>query len=218
MLILRASSGGHSRESKSLDGPSVIPLVIVLTGPSGVGKDAVVNRAQEHGASVVRPATMTTRRPREGEVEGVHHYFVTRDEFLAQVAAGELLEHAEVYGNLYGVPRRSVRDALKTGQHVIIRVDVQGAESLREVLPDALFVALEPSDNGALRDHLEGRASETTEQVERRLAIAADEVARAREFCVPLVNVEGDLDATVDAFLELITREQARGDRVAVRV
>lgn len=203
------------------------PLVVVLTGPSGVGKDAVVNRADERGFPVVRPATMTTRPPRIGEEEGVHHYFVTREEFLRHLAAGELLEHAEVYGNLYGVPRHSVRAALATGHHVVIRVDVQGAESLRRVLPDALFVALEPAhpetQDGefaleALRSHLEGRNSETEEQIIRRLEIARDEIERARTFCQPLVNVEGDLDATVDAFMALLAREQARDDREPVRV
>lgn len=194
------------------------PLVVVLTGPSGVGKDAVVNRAVERGEPVVRPATMTTRPPRDGEVEGVHHYFVARDEFLANLEAGELLEHATVYGNLYGVPRKSVRAALETGKHVIVRVDVQGAESLREVLPDALFVALEPPTPRELESHLNGRGSETAEQMQRRLDIAADEIARARRFCVPLVNVEGDLDATVDAFLALIERERVRPGREPVRV
>lgn len=192
------------------------PLVVVLTGPSGVGKDAVVNRADERGVPVVRPATMTTRAPRTGEQEGVHHYFVTREEFRANVEAGELLEHAEVYGNLYGVPRKSVRAALATGRHVIVRVDVQGAESLLQVLPDALFVALEPATTDALEAHLAGRGSETPEQVRRRLDIAAAEIARARAFCVPLVNIEGDLDATVDAFLELIAAERVRPGRVPV--
>ncbi|MCK9496276.1 MAG: guanylate kinase [Dehalococcoidia bacterium] len=194
------------------------PLVVVLTGPSGVGKDAVVNRADERGEPVVRPATMTTRAPRPGEEEGVHHYFVTREEFLDYLEAGELLEHAEVYGNLYGVPRKSVRAALTTGKHVIVRVDVQGAESLRQVLPDALFVALEPASPEALEAHLTDRGSETPGQMWRRLDIAHEEIARARSFCVPLVNVEGDLDATVDAFLELIAQEQARPGREPVRV
>lgn len=194
------------------------PLVVVLTGPSGVGKDAVVNRAYERGEPVVRPATMTTRPPRDGEVEGEHHYFVSRDEFLQHLAAGELLEHAEVYGNLYGVPRKSVRAALDTGQHVIVRVDVQGAESLREVLPEALFVALEPASTGALQAHLNDRGSETPEQMQRRLDIAVEEIERARQFCIPLENVEGNLDATVDEFLALIAREQARPGRVPVRL
>ncbi len=93
------------------------PLVIVITGPSGVGKDAVIDRAIERGHPIVRPATMTTRAPRPGEQEGVHHYFAdSREDFLAHVAAGDLLEHAEVYGNLYGVPRRAVRDALATAR------------------------------------------------------------------------------------------------------
>ncbi|MGE3855397.1 MAG: guanylate kinase [Dehalococcoidia bacterium] len=194
------------------------PLVIVLTGPSGVGKDVLINRMEELGVPVVRPATMTTRAPRAGEEEGVHHYFVDRDAFLAHVEAGELLEHAEVYGNLYGVPKRSVRRALDSGRHVVIRVDVQGAESLRSILPDALFLSLEPQSPEALREHLEGRGSESEEQIARRLAIALDEIARARVFCRPISNIEGDLDATVRSVVELLKREIARPDRVPVTV
>ncbi|MDP2328323.1 MAG: guanylate kinase [Dehalococcoidia bacterium] len=194
------------------------PLVVVLTGPSGVGKDAVVNRARDLGVPLERPATMTTRAPRPGEIEGVHHLFVTRDEFLRNVATGELLEHAEVYGNLYGVPRSSVRAALATGHHVVIRVDVQGAESLHDLLPDALFISLEPSTLDALRVHLEERGTEGAGEVERRLAIAAAEIERARTFCRPLVNAEGDLDATVAALVALLEAEQTRPDRAVVRL
>ncbi|MDA0300922.1 MAG: guanylate kinase [Chloroflexi bacterium] len=194
------------------------PLVIVLTGPSGVGKDVLINRMEEIGVPVERPATMTTRAPRAGEVEGVHHFFVDRQKFLDHVAAGELLEHAEVYGNLYGVPRASVRKALASGRHVVIRVDVQGAESLRSLLPDALFLSLEPETLDALRHHLECRASETDEQIERRLAIARDEIQRAGVFCHPVRNIEGDLDATVQTVIELIAGELARPGRLAITV
>lgn len=190
------------------------PLVIVLTGPSGVGKDVLIDRLEALGVPVIRPATMTTRAPRVGEVEAVHHYFVDRETFLRNVDAGELLEHAEVYGNLYGVPRKSVRQALTSGRHVIIRVDVQGAESLRPLLSGALFLSLEPESIDALRHHLEARGSESVEQIERRLSIARDEIARARSFCVAVRNIEGDLDATVQAVRELITLEQARPGRV----
>lgn len=194
------------------------PLVIVLTGPSGVGKDALIDRLEEVGVPVTRPATMTTRARRNGEEEGVHHYFVGRREFLAHVAAGELLEHAEVYGNLYGVPKKSVRRALESGRHVVIRVDVQGAESLRDLLPGALFLSLEPETPEALRRHLEARGSETKDQIERRLAIALDEIERARAFCRPVRNIEGALDATVRAVVDLIAAELARPGRVPVSV
>lgn len=194
------------------------PLVVVLTGPSGVGKDALVDRLAERGVPVERPATMTTRAPRPGETEGVHHYFVDRPEFERHLRDGELLEHAEVYGNLYGVPRQSVRRALASGNHVVIRVDVQGAESLLAVLPGALFVSLEPESVDTLRAHLEARATEPEDVIARRLAIATAEIARARAFCTPLTNVEGDLDATVAAFTALIAREQARPGRLPVAV
>ncbi len=192
--------------------------MIVLTGPSGVGKDAVVNRARELGVPVERPATMTTRAPRPGEIEGVHHRFVSREAFLQHLAEGELLEHAEVYGNLYGVPRSSVRAALATGAHVVIRVDVQGAESLRPLLPGALFISLEPTGPESLRSHLEDRATESPGEVERRLALALEEIKRARQFCLPLVNIEGDLDATVAEFVAILEAEQARADRAPVQV
>ncbi|MEX2445897.1 MAG: guanylate kinase [Dehalococcoidia bacterium] len=198
--------------------PSPAPLVIVLTGPSGVGKDALMHRMRERGMGIATPATMTTRPPRGGEVDGVHHLFVDRPTFERNLEAGELLEHAEVYGNLYGVPRASIRQALATGHDVMVRVDVQGAESLRALLPDALYVSLEPESPEALRRHLEERASETPEQVERRLAIARDEQERARAFCTPIRNIEGDLDATVDAVRTLLDREHARPDRAPVVV
>lgn len=201
------------------DSPPHAPLLVVLTGPSGVGKDAVIDRAVDCGHPIARPATMTTRAARPGEREGIHHYFVSsREEFLKNLEAGELLEYAEVYGNLYGVPRRAVRDALATGKHVFVRVDVQGAESLRAILPDALFVAIEPVSLSALRDHLESRQTESSEQINRRLAIAEDEMIRAREFCHVLINQEGDIDATVRELMALIAREQARPDREPVEV
>ena len=177
-----------------------------------------MDRLRERGVPLATPATMTTRAPREGERDGVHHLFVDRATFARRLAEGELLEHAEVYGNLYGVPRVSVRTALATGQHVVIRVDVQGAETLHRLLPGAFFISLEPDSIEALRLHLDARGSETPEQVERRLAIARDEIARARAFCTPVKNVEGDLDATADAVRALIEREQARPGRVPVEV
>ena len=188
-----------------------IPLVIVLTGPSGVGKDALIGRIVERGFPIVRPATMTTRAPRSGEMEGVHHYFVTREEFLSNLDRGELLEHAEVYGHLYGVPRMAVRRALESGLNVLIRVDVQGAETLHGLLSGALFLALEPDGIDALQHHLQARGSESPEQIERRLAVARSEMERARQVCHPIRNVEGNRDATVDQVLAVIEEERRKG-------
>ena len=193
-------------------------MVIVLTGPSGVGKDVLIDRLAKRGLDVVRPATMTTRGPRAGEIEGTHHYFVTREEFARHLASGELLEHAEYDGNLYGVPRRSVRAALATGADVVLRVDVQGAGSLRPLLPGALFLCLEPENVEVLRRHLLLRGSETAEQVAHRLATAQAEIERARAICVAIRNVEGNLDATADAVLALIEGERGRPGRVPVEI
>src|SRR5688572_19296634 len=105
----------------------VPPLVVVVSGPSGVGKDALLARIRERTDAFAVPVTMTTRAPRDGEVQGRDYIFVTHDEFANALAVGELLEHAEVYGNSYGVPRSQLRGALGAGRDVIMRVDVQGA-------------------------------------------------------------------------------------------
>jgi guanylate kinase len=194
------------------------PLVVVLSGPSGAGKDALMHRMRERGLPIAVPATMTTRPPRAGEVDGVHHLFVSPGEFHRHLAEGDLLEHAEVYGNLYGVPRSEVRRALDSDRHVMIRVDVQGAAALRDVLPAALFLFLVPDNLAHLEEHLRGRGSETAAEMRRRLDIAEREMAEADRFDHVVVNVEGNLDATVDAAWAIIEREAARADREPVEV
>lgn len=192
------------------------PLIIVLTGPSGVGKDSVFDRMVQRGVPVARPATMTTRAPRPGEEEGVHHFFVTRDEFQRNVAERQLLEHAEVYGNSYGVPRKSVRAALGTGCDVVIRVDIQGAKTLHDLLPGALFICLTADGIDDLRARLRRRSTESPEDIERRISIAKAEIEEAGEFCAKVVNREDRLDTTVDEILRLMEAERDRPDRGAV--
>jgi guanylate kinase len=199
-------------------GPTDPPLIIVLSGPSGVGKDAVIQRMIELGHPIAIPATMTTRPPRAGEVDGVHHLFVGLDEFERQVAAGELLEHALVYGNRYGVPRSQVRAAMETGSHVVIRVDVQGAASLRATLPEALSIFLVPDDRANLETHLRLRGSEDEDALRARLAQVERELEEARHFDHVIENIEGDLDATVRALAVVIRAEAEREGREAVEV
>jgi guanylate kinase len=186
-------------------GPTTPPIIVVLSGPSGVGKDAVLNRMIEAGYPVTVPVTMTTRDPRPGEIDGVDHVFVTHEQFQTHLADGDLLEHAEVYGgNFYGVPRSSVRTAAASGKHIVIRVDVQGAKSLRKTLPDAQFVFLMPSDRTNLEAHLRSRGSEDETAIQERLAAIEREYDEIEQFQHVIRNVEGDLDDAVQSLAILI--------------
>ena len=193
-------------------------LIVVLSGPSGVGKDAVLQRMLELDYPIAIPATMTTRPRRRGEVDGVHHVFVTLEDFEHHVAAGQLLEHAVVYGNRYGVPRSQVRAAVDTGNHVVIRVDVQGAASLRDTLPGALSVFLAPDNPANLEAHLRSRASEDETELRSRLDQVEREMDEARHFDYVIENIEGDLDATVRALAAAVRAEADRPGREPIEV
>lgn len=192
--------------------------MVVISGPSGVGKNAVFARLRERGGAFAVPVTMTTRAPRPGEVHGRDYLFVDETEFARQLAAGELLEHAQVYGRSYGVPRAQLRAALASGRDVLMQVDVQGATTLRALLKGALFVFLLPDRPGQLEAHLRTRGADDEEALRVRLATAERELAERAHFDHTLVNVEGDLDATVDGLLALVAAERVRPGRAAVVV
>ena len=178
--------------------------LLILTGPSGVGKDSVVDLLIATDYPILRPPTMTTRAPRPGEIEGIHHFFVTPNKFQEHVDNQDLIENAYVYGNRYGVPRQSVDVALQDGNDVVIRVDVQGALSLSKIFKKACFVSLETESLDILRDRLKGRATESVDVIETRIAVAEEEIRTAREFCHVLVNHEHDLDRTVRELVQLL--------------
>lgn len=188
------------------------PLIVVVSGPSGVGKDALLARIRQRIDAFAVPVTMTTRAPRDGEVDGRDYLFVTDDAFRRALEAGELLEHAEVYGHAYGVPRSQLRAALAAGRDVLMRVDVQGAATLRRLLPGALFIFLAPPDDGALEAHLRARGDDPA-SIPRRLAAAAREVAASAQFDYVVTNVEGNLEAAVDRVLAIVAAERERPGR-----
>ena len=196
------------------DGAGRRRLLVVLSGPSGTGKDSVIARLRERRDGFRVPVTMTTRAPRPGERDGRDYIFVSEEEFERRIDAGELLEHARVYGRLYGVPRSELRRALE-GADAIVRVDVQGAATLRARLPGALLVYLEPDSPGRLEERLRARG-EAEEEIDRRLRAAEAEDGRREHFDHVLRNVEGDLDATVDGLLAIIERERSRPERPAL--
>ncbi|WP_342823043.1 guanylate kinase [Candidatus Lucifugimonas marina] len=185
--------------------------MVVISGPSGVGKDVMIDRMIESGQLGFHfTVTATTRDPRPGEKNGINHHFVSVDDFVNLIAADELLEWAQVYDNYYGVPKKQVRDALASGKHVIMRVDVQGAKRLSEIIPEALLIFIIPPSLEVLRKHLEGRGVNTEEEMTKRLAAATEEISQASLFDFTVTNEEDQLDETVKNVVEIIESESMR--------
>jgi guanylate kinase len=160
----------------------------VLSGPSGVGKSTVVAHMRKVHPEVWLSVSATTRKPRPGERNGVHYFFVDNDEFDKLIANGELLEWAEFAGNRYGTPRRAVLERLEAGEPVLLEIDLQGARLVRQSMSDARLVFLAPPSWEELVRRLTGRGTESAEVIERRLAAARIELAAESEFDTTLVN------------------------------
>ena len=185
------------------------PLLVVLSGPSGVGKDAVLERMKRLGSPYHFAVTATTRPMREGEREGEHYHFVARAEFERMIAHGELLEWAEVYGNLYGVPRAQVDRALSEGRDVLVKVDVQGAKTIRGLDPEAVLVFLAPPSMEELARRLTSRGTEADEAMRLRLKEAEAEMEAAALFDHVVVNRRDRLDVAVRQ-IEALTADERR--------
>ena len=186
------------------------PLLIVISGPSGVGKDAVVARMKELRRGRHFMVTATTRPRREGERDGVDYVFQTTERFRRMIERDELLEWAEVYGHLYGVPRAPVARALSQGRDVVVKIDVQGAATIRRLLPDALLIFLAPPDEEELSRRLASRKTESSETLSLRSETAAQEMRESASFDYVVVNRRGQLDAAVQEIEAIVDRERRR--------
>lgn len=186
------------------------PLLIVLSGPSGVGKDAVLSRLKAQPHPMYYPVTITTRPMRRGERDGVDYIFVTPAQFRQMAERGELLEQARVYGHWYGVPRGQVRQALAEGRDVIIKVDVQGAATIKGLAPQAVLIFLSPPSLAELEARLRQRHTENSEELEKRLAIAREEMKRIPLFDYVVVNRQNQIDQAVAQIESIITAEKCR--------
>jgi guanylate kinase len=162
--------------------------LIVLSGPSGVGKGSVVARARELMPELWVSVSWATRAPRPGEVDGVAYHFVDTDRFREEIARGGFLEYAEYAGHLKGTPRQAVEDRIAAGVPTLLEIDLQGARQVRAAMPDARLVFLSPPDDAELARRLAGRGTESAEQISHRMRIAAEEMAARDEFDDVIVN------------------------------
>lgn len=190
--------------------PDVAPLVVVVSGPSGAGKDTVIRAALTLDASLSTVATVKTRPPRPGEIDGVHQIFLTEQEFDRWVADDAFLEHAEVYGHRSGVPRAAVEQLLSEGKTVILRTDVQGARTLKHRLDAPLLVFVTAPDAETLERRMRNRSGDMEDEIARRLAVAAAEVAEAEWFDVEIVNADGREREAARKLVDAIERERQR--------
>lgn len=191
-------------------GAEANPLLIVLSGPSGVGKDAVLNGMKEREHTLHYAVTATTRPRRKGEREGQEYYFVSEAEFRRMIENDELLEWAEVYGNFYGVPKREVQQALQTGQDVMVKVDVQGAANIRKVAPEAVLIFLAPPSLEELKERLRRRKTESSIDLELRIKAAQEEMKSLHIFDYIVINHRGGLARAVSQIEAIITAEKCR--------
>jgi len=186
------------------------PLLVVISGPSAAGKDATLKRMEEMSYPFHFVVTATTRPRRPNEVNGVDYHFISEQEFTEMLEKDELLEHAIVYGQHKGIPKKQVREALASGKDVIMRIDVQGAATIRRLVPEAVFIFLTASSEEELIRRLKKRKTETPEGLKRRIATAREEMKRLDEFDYVVVNRDNHLDETVETIAAIITAERCK--------
>lgn len=185
-------------------------LLIVISGPSGAGKDTVMQRMKERGLKFHFVTTATTRPRRPNEVDGKDYLFISADRFAKMIEADEFMEHALVYGDYKGVPKEQVRMALASGHDVVMRLDVQGAETIRRLVPEALLIFITTDSEDELISRLQERSTETREALAIRIATTRQELKRVDAFDYVIVNHDDQLDHTVDVVRAIIEAEHHR--------
>lgn len=194
------------------------PLLIVMAGPSGVGKDAILVKMKEKGCPFFFAVTATTRPQRPGETDGLDYHFITKTEFEGMIRNGELLEWANVYGNLYGVPKEPIKSALAEGRDVIVKVDVQGAATIKRIAPQALLIFVAPPSTEELQRRLKERKTETAPDLDLRCKTAQEEMESTPSFDHVVVSQTDGLDMAISEIESIVMDEKhlAKRRRVAL--
>lgn len=186
------------------------PVLVVLSGPSGVGKDSVIQGLKESGYPFYFVVTATTRPRRPSEVDGIDYHFVSVGDFAEMIENNELLEYAVVYGDYKGIPKKHVREALASGQDVIMRIDVQGAATIRALVPNAVTIFLTAESEEELVRRLQLRKTEPPDQLKMRIVTARRELRRFTEFDYVVINPEEQLGEAVEQVISIIRAEKSR--------
>lgn len=194
------------------------PRVFIISGPSGVGKDAVIEQLRARLPEAFFAVTATTRDRRPGEIDGVHYFFLSEEDFRARLAEGEFLESATVYGNLYGVLKGPVRSAIARGQDVFIKVDVQGAAEIRRLIPHAISIFLAPESASTLLQRLRHRKTDDPAELMTRFATATRELAAAAEFDYVIFNKQDRLDEALNEIAAVVRAEICRTDQKEIHL
>jgi len=184
------------------------PNVFVLSGPSGVGKDAILNKLRLNGAPLHFTVTATTRQIRENEKDGVDYIFLSKQTFEEMLSRGEFLEHAEVYGNFYGVPKQQIREALQMGKDVVVKIDVQGAATIKRLAPQVVMVFVVPPSMHELERRLRWRLTESEQSLNLRLETARAEMDHLPAFDYVIINEQ--LDDAVHQLSAIVAAERCR--------
>lgn len=185
-------------------------LLFVLSAPSGTGKDTIINALKQQGMDFYQVSSVTTRTPRPGESEGNPYHFISKEAFERMIANNELLEYANVHGNWYGQPRQPIRDNLLAGHDVLLKIDVQGAATIRSKVPEAIFIFLVPESLDELALRLHSRKTETKAERQRRLEDARKELAQKDQYDYVIVNRQGHQQEAVDSLRAIMIAEQCR--------
>ena len=198
--------------------PAAHPLLVVVSGPSGVGKDTILAKIKQAGSPFHRVVTATTRLKRPGEKDGVDYCFLSEGEFQQKIRTNQFLEWAKVYDNYYGVLRQEVKEAIDRGQDVIVKVDVQGASTIKCILPDAVFIFVMPPSIEELINRLKQRKTETSVELNVRLNKLQEELASLPLFDYVVLSHKDELDLAVSQITAIVTAEKCRLNPRVIRL
>jgi guanylate kinase len=187
-------------------------LLLVLSGPAGVGKGTVCAALRQEDTSVQYSVSATTRSPREGERDGVNYFFKTREQFEKMIEQDQLLEWAEYVGNYYGTPIEYVRETLESGQDIILEIEVQGALKVKERFPEGVFIFLMPPSLAELRSRIVGRGTETEDIINKRMTVAREEIEMMKKYDYVVENDQVQL--AVDRIKSIVTAEHCKRERL----